>query len=215
MHARRFGAALMGALLTCASAHAGVVIWGEMGDAPDAVPGQITVGPGFPTPLDAIIGADDFVGDTVDMYCIRIFDPMSFSATTASPATGFDTQLFLFTLGGVGVTHNDDTPGSGATHSTITGAFVPAPGLYVLAISSYDVDPLNPAGSEMWADMPFAVERAPDGPGAPGPLAGWSAGPDLRGYKIFLTGATFHEVPAPASGLSLGLLGLLAARRRR
>jgi hypothetical protein len=200
----------------CASVRAGVVTWSEVGDAPSTVPGQITVGPGFSVPLDAIIGADDGPGDTVDMYCIFIFDPMAFSATTATPATGFDTQLFLFTPGGFGVTHNDDNPlpGSGVT-STITGAFVPAPGHYVLAISRYDVDPLNAAGAEIWADTPFTVERAPDGPGAPGPLAGWSSGPALSGYKIFLTGATFCEVPSPGTGVVLCAASLLATRRRR
>jgi hypothetical protein len=45
--------------------------------------------------------------------------------------------------------------------------FVTDSGFYMIAISSYDNDPLNSGGLEIWADQPYNVERAPDGPGAP------------------------------------------------
>ncbi len=207
------------AALCALAASAGVAnaqFWPEVPDAPDTVPGQITVGPGFVAPLTAIIGSGDFVGDTVDSYCIYITDPLAFSATTVGSATFFDSQLWLFGPGGIGVTFNDDASSS-TFLSTITGAFVPGPGFYTIAISAYDTDALNPAALEMWADGPFTVERAPDGPGVPGPLAGWTVGTgdDLTGYKIFLTGATFCVVPAPSAGALLVLGGLVGMRRRR
>ncbi|CAG0979873.1 hypothetical protein PHYC_01707 [Phycisphaerales bacterium] len=187
-------------------------VWIEVPDAPaPAIPApapQFTVGVG---PLLTIIGGGDFPGDNVDGYCIMITDPLAFSATTVG-GTGQDTQLFLFDFGGMGVTFNDDS--AFTLQSTVTGAFVPGPGLYALVVSTFDGDPLDAAGSEIWLDTPFGVERAPDGPGAPGPVSGWTGSPDLLPYSIFLTGATYC-VPAPGAFALLGLGGLVAMRRRR
>ncbi|MCE7974725.1 MAG: PEP-CTERM sorting domain-containing protein [Leptolyngbya sp. PLA1] len=197
------------AMLASASA-AQAQLWVEIPDAPAALPftAQMTVGVG---PLLTISGGPDFPGDTVDAYCIHIYDVGAFSASTVG-GTGMDSQLWLFRPDGTGVTFNDD---AGPLQSTITGAFVPGPGLYILAVSAYDTDPVNAAGAALWLDTPFAVERAPDGPGAATPVAGWTAGPDLAPYRISLTGATYCEVPAPGALALLGLGGLVAARRRR
>lgn len=193
-------------------------VWVEIPDAPAAaVPTpapQLTVGLGALTSIVGGPNAAPGTADTVDTFCIYIPDPAAFSATTVGGAT-WDTQLFLFSYApsGMGVTFNDDSTG---LQSTLTGAFLPGPGMYAIAISRYDCDPLNAAGAEIWLDSPFGVERAPDGPGAPGPVAGWSAGTDIASYTIFLTGAFYCEqVPAPGSIALLGLGGLLAARRRR
>jgi hypothetical protein len=129
------------------------------------------------------------------MYHIRITNPAAFSATVQAGA-GVDTQLFLFKLSALGVSFNDDSPALGTTNSRLTGAFVPAPGEYLLAVSGWDVDAESGAAMEIWNDVPFATERPPDGPGAGGPLAAW-AGPPTGGdfYAIQLTGAGFADGP--------------------
>ncbi|MCK6455699.1 MAG: DVUA0089 family protein [Phycisphaerae bacterium] len=168
--------------------------WTEQGDAPELLPGQDTQGQG---PLNAISGAISFPGD-VDLYCIRIDDALNFQATTVGGAT-FDTQLFLFDPAGTGIVHNDDDPLGGGTRSRITGQFVPGPGIYVLAISAYNRDPLNPAALLIWNNAPFNVERPPDGPGAPGPLAQWLNDTAVNApYTIQLTGCSFCSGSFPS-----------------
>src|SRR5262245_14391125 len=170
-----------------------VGVWDETinggGDAGDLPAGaQVTTGVG---PLPSISGLVAVGGDA-DMYLISIFDPAAFSATTVNCATGGDTQLFIFDTAGVGITHDDDDPtGVGAFRSRIGGTIVAAAGDYYLAISRYDTDPLDPAGSAIWLDMPYGVERAPDGPGAPGPIAGWAGFSGTGAYRIDLTGACY------------------------
>jgi uncharacterized protein (TIGR03382 family) len=181
--------------------------WTEVGDA-GSLPGtaQITVGVG---PLTDIIGT---LFAREDMYCIEIVDPAHFLATAVGGA-GFDTQLFLFDRHGAGVSFNDDS--ASTLQSTLTGAFVPGPGHYFLAITQFDNDALNGAGLEMWADTPFGAERPQDG--APGTIAGWSGSGDTtpKPYRIHLRGATYCVVPAPGALALAGLAGLVGLRRRR
>lgn len=189
------------------AANAGV--WTEIPDAGDLLPGQITVGSGS---LDQIDGAID-VTEFTDLYCIYINNPANFSATTVGGTT-LDTQLFLFNSNGIGVSFNDDTSSS-VFQSTITNQFVAVPGIYFLAVSTYDTDPTS-AGGDIWLDGPFAVERAPDGTGAGAPLTSWINDPSsgFGDYSIFLTGATYH-IPAPGAVSVLGLTAVVAAGRRR
>lgn len=171
---------------------AGTGTWTEQGDAPPLMPGQETTGAG---PLNAINGALSFQND-VDLFCIRIDDPLQFQATTVGGAS-FDTQLFLFDQGGMGITHNDDNP-VGGNQSTLTGSFVPGPGLYLLAISAFNRDPVNPINQLIWNNGPFNVERPPDGLGAPGPLSNWISFSGASGsYTVHLTGCSHCSVPQP------------------
>ena len=185
-----FATMIAGALVTAPAAF-GLTV-GEVGDAPAILPGMSTMGNG---PLTLIYGTLDSAD--VDVYRIQVTNPASFSATLIGGA-GFDTQLFLFGPGGLGVVHDDDEPPGDLLQSTITGAFLPGPGIYSLAISEFDRDPVNPLASLIWLDSPADVERVPDGPGAPGPLTGWSGAATGRSreYWIQLTGCTASN-PGP------------------
>lgn len=193
-------------------------LWTEVGDAGD-LPGtaQITVGSGSLDFISGFIGNNPAAdGNDKDMYCIFVYDHTSFSASTVGGTT-LDTQLFLFDAGGFGVTFNDDDPAATGLQSVITGAFLPGPGHYYLAISRYDRDPVDATGAELWLDTPYDVERAPDGPGAGSPIFDWNgtAASTLTGaYRISLTGASYCAVPEPATLAALGL-GLAAVVRRR
>lgn len=179
-------------------------VWSEVGDAPELLPGQITVGTGD---LDEIDG--ELFG-FADLYCIRIVDEAQFSATTVGGAS-FDTQLWLFDVNGMGVAFNDDSQST--VQSTLTSTFVNTNGIYFLGISAYDYDALS-VGGEIWNDTPYPTERAPDGPGAGSPLSAWGGTSFYDGpYKILLKGASFH-VPEP-SALALLAVGGLAMLRRR
>lgn len=198
---------VMTAALMCCGMAFGQV-WNEQGDAGE-LPGtaQVPIGSG---PLTGITGTR---ASDADMYLIRIVDAVGFGATTNNGGSAPDTQLFLFDAAGIGITHNDDDPGGGTLLSTITGAFVPGPGDYLLTVSSYNYDPLNPGGLLIWNNTPFSIERPPDGPGAPGPVASWSGTAFTNGgYQIDLRGVEF--VPEPSTLLLLGLGGLALIRRR-
>jgi len=157
--------------------------WNEVGDAGQLpATAQMTSCSGALTQIVGALAASD-----VDMYCILISDVANFSATTTGGTTA-DTQLFLFDLNGNGVTFNDDNP-AGGLQSRITGTFVPGPDQYYLAVDRYNGNPVNAANALIWLDSPYNVERAPDGPGAPGPIANWvTVSTSTATYTIFLTG---------------------------
>jgi len=158
---------------------------GDAGDLPSTSQSCFGVGT-----LTSITG--DNAVDDVDMFQFEITDRNVFRATTVSVTT-FDTQLFLFDALGRGVTYNDDDPSGGGLQSTITGVFVPANGPHYLAISKYNIDPLNANNDLIWANTPFNVERIPDGPGAGDPVVRAWLGTSLVGgaYTINLQGAGY------------------------
>ena len=182
--------------------------WDEDGDAPELLPGQAVIGAGN---LATINGTFDVAAD-VDLYQIMITDADTFRADTSNQCN-CDTQLFLFDAAGMGVSHNDD--GDEGLRSTITDQFVNSTGIYYLAISQYDNDPLNADDDAIWEDQPFGDERQPDGPGAGSPLASWDYrfGSDNTPYSISLRGAAF--VPEPSTLALLGLGGFALLRRRK
>ncbi len=153
--------------------------------------------------LDSISGV--FTNNDVDMYRINICDAANFSATTFG-ATTVDTQLFLFNVDGTGVVMNDDVPtglpGDTTLQSTLTSALIPGAGDYFLAVSRYNIDPVDAGASLIWANTPFDTERSPDGPGAGGTVAAWTGTvTGTANYTIAFTG-TCYPSNGPACGLA-------------
>ncbi len=152
--------------------------------------------------LTQINGSLSSVNDR-DMYLIHIDNPATFSATTAS---GFDTQLFLFKADGKGVVSNNDNgaPGLQATVGIPLGnlanaPFSIAPGDYYLAISSWNSDPTS-GGNLIWLTTPFGAHSTPNGAGALGAINGWTNSGFAGGaYAINLTGASYAKYDAIAS----------------
>jgi hypothetical protein len=176
--------------------------WIEVGDAGDFFETcNITAGSGALTQIRGHLDDDD-----TDMYAIQLCDPANFSATTVGPPTTapyvYDTQLFLFDANGLGVTVDDDDPqGTGGLRSRLSNAFTSSlsPGLFYLAVSQYNKDPVDSSAQYIWQNTPFNVERAPDGPGAANPLSSWDTGSTGGGggdYIITLTGSCYAQQTA-------------------
>src|SRR5262249_52284335 len=158
-------------LLTAPAARAD--IWVEQGDAGE-LPGTAQLVGGLPT-LEGIRGVLDTFND-VDMYAIRIVDPATFSATTVgTPGTVNDTHLFLFDEPGHGV--YDSAEASAATRRSTLPAGNPngpkEPGLYFLAIASFDREPISaPTNDIIFPDFPSTGVFGPTGPGGANPVTG-------------------------------------------
>jgi hypothetical protein len=165
---------------------------GDAGDLP-ATAQIVTLPDATPceTPVTRVRG--DLDASDADMYVICITDPASFSATTVGSA-GFDTQLWLFRCDGTGVVHNDDAVGTTVLQSRIDNSTncIQQGGIYLLAISRYNLDPVDASGQLIWNDSPFRAVRCPDGPGRANPIAGWTGSTTAAGrYIIQLQGAYF------------------------
>ncbi len=163
---------------------------GDAGDLPATA--QLITSPDAihcQTPVTRVRGE---LGDSdADMYVICITDPDDFVASTVGGA-GFDTQLWLFRCDGTGVVHNDDS--SSTLQSTINNSTscIDAAGIYLLAISRYNLDPVDASGQFIWNNSPFSTIRCPDGPGAANAIAGWAGSTTAAGrYIITLQGAYF------------------------
>jgi hypothetical protein len=171
-----------------ACAKAGCTLaWIEQGDAGDLpATAQAVTGSG---PIPGITGTLRDIMDA-DMFQIRICDAAAFSADTVNAGMTFDdTQLFLFDNAGRGVVFDDDDPQLIGYHSHISAQLVPGNGLYYLAISSWDEDPVGAlTGQPIWEDAPYNLERPPDGPAAAEAIGGWDGGGYYAGqYLITLT----------------------------
>lgn len=195
---RRFGALVAAAILVTAlpvSTFAGP-IHSEVGDAGSTIAGAQLINDGTTAdPVTSITGSIGGSGDA-DVYGIFISNPAAFSATTVGTAGSLgDTQLFLFNSAGLGVVTNDDAA-AGGLRSDIPAAngFVTTPGLYYLAISTFNNDPLSASGFIF--PNSFSGVNGPTGPGGGSPLTGFDGSSTGTGtYTINLTGA-FHVTPA-------------------
>lgn len=213
--------------------------WTETGDAGPLPSGaQSTMGIGMLGFINGGVGMSSLLGDIdfEDMFLINIVDPMNFRATTdpndpelAMAFANFDTQLWLFqptadppdafALGFLGNDDHPDLPGSNLSLlipvPTDGSPPLVAPGLYYIAISRYNNDPVSDAGHIFLQATPQEIS-GPDGPGGLLPISGWTGdnGKFDGDYRIALRGVEFAEIPAPGA-LSLLVLASLVMRRPR
>jgi hypothetical protein len=221
---KKVGLFALGVFLMAATQVEAVPTWDEavngLGDAGN-LPGtaQVVTLPGF----NQITGTINSNTD-VDIFKFEITAPATFSATTTvSPGTQTDSQLFLFDASGMGIAANDDA-GSGTRLSTLPAGNALynalAPGLYYLAISSWNVDPIS-GGPEslIFPDTPYSAVHGPTGPGGGSAVNGWEGIGATGTYTITLTSVA--AVPEPGSLLGdvlmFGpvLLGMVNIRRWR
>lgn len=132
-------------------------------------------------------------GTDVDMFAICVSDTANFEASVNNGGAAFDTQLFLFNADGTGAAMNDDEPdvaGTLQSHMMLNNSLLPtAPaivlpsgGLYYLAISPYNRDPISSAvvTDLIWnntATTPagsFDATWAPNGVTPTLPVVGWT-----------------------------------------
>jgi hypothetical protein len=115
-----------------------------------------------------------------------------FGASTVGTAGKLaDTILALFDADGNGVYYNDDAEGEHTLRSRLPVGHPLGPqadGCYYLAMTGDHRHPVS-AGGLIWEPMPYDVVRAPDGPGAPGPLTGFLGNHNGGTYTVELTGA--------------------------
>lgn len=175
-------------------------------------------------PLDSISGV--LAGDA-DLFKIFLTGGQQFSATTINAETLLeipinntigspsdllaDPQLFLFDAVGNGVLANDDSFGSSQSTLPSLSLSPTESGIYFLAISGFDTDPISNEG-EIFPDESNGV-FGPAGPGGNSPLIGFSGPSTSSGrYTIALTGAQTLERPAsvPEPSSALGLITLAA-----
>ncbi len=217
----------------CASLSFAGPEWPEVGDA-GGLPGSaqtVTGGGGLITKINGELegppglpGAG--LGDFEDMYLIFIKDPVLFRASTLPEDGGFaefDPALYLFNLDGTGLLANEDV-GGGMNESVLlgnsndgSGAFIPAPGLYYLAISGFGTVPLGGVGLQTMFDITPGVGEISGADGLGGgtnPITDWTGPGQFGLYSIALEGVS-SVVPAPASVFGLSGLMLLGRHRKR
>ena len=157
-------------------------------------------------------------GTDADLFRIYINNPAAFSARTdLSPGTLSDTQLFLFTVSGVGIAANDDGTGLGVKSQLPVGNALynalPA-GEYLIGLSTFGLNPrYNSVDKIFTASMTGGLVA---GPASVSPLIefGFTSTPTGIGtYTITLTGAT--GVPEPTSLAIVASLAMVSLRRRR
>lgn len=214
MTARVLG--LLVSMMLCA-AGASAFSWFEIGDAGMLLDDAQPLGGGGP--IDYITGSIQHSSDA-DLYRIHIFDPDAFFASTVNDDTSVgDTRLYLFDHDGMGISFSEDVS-EFDYRSRLTNQFVPDEGDYYLAVSSYDFGPQSGTFDSffnIWFDVPWTVERAPDGPGAGAPLSHWAGyGYGEGGYRIDLGGVeAITDIPEPTSLVLVALGAALLGRRKR
>lgn len=163
-----------------------------------------------------------------NLFQIYLTGGKTFSATTKiNPGSLADPQLFLFDSNGKGIYANDDESLNTKQATLPKGEFSPSnPGIYYLAISGFDYDPVGSKGEIFpdFPDVPFQTVLKPSGTGDGFQLEEFD-GLILNGgsYNITLTGVqtkSAKAIPEASSGLGVlafGVLstGAIALRRRQ
>lgn len=196
--------------------------WIEGGDAgSDLAHAQITTGSGEIHRISGTLAGGLDTPDFEDMYLIRVLKPTEFLIT--GDTADFDPVLWIFNVTkahqAFGLLANNNGPEGLmpvlTAHATDgTGAAITEPGVYAVAVSAFGRYPVSINGA-IFTFASLTEVSGPDGPGGLNPHTGW-AGPGGSGtYEVATEGIGFHSVPAPGSGVLLGLGAMLAGRRRR
>jgi hypothetical protein len=158
------------------------VDWTEQGDAGDLPETAQATGTDTSTPLSTISGVLD--ANDVDMFAIYIADPSAFRAETNTTTTDFDSQLWLFDVNGNGIVHDDDSAGSLRSRITNANNCIPGPGIYYIAISRWNRDPIDCDGNAIWTSVSNACAVA-----GRSRVASWTGSTSAGTYQIVLQGA--------------------------
>jgi len=177
----------------------------------DATP---VIGEGPLTGIRGNLDGKGAAGDFEDMYLIRIVAPTAFLASTATSLGGFadfDTQLWLFSFDpgtvplAFGLLANDEAPGEPPGVSTIrpvatdgSGAELVIPGLYFIAVSGFNDDPLSELGP-IFNQVERTEISGPDGPGGRFAHEAWTEPGHVGEYRIVLVGAEYIECEGDAN----------------
>ena len=180
--------------------------------------------------LSEIVGTLDFP-DGVNVFKIDIVYPLGFSAFTVPLPFGVaDPELFLFDANALGVYSNDDaTPidlqsclpsalSSNPCPSPRDGVGPTTAGIYYLAITRSENEPLSSAGYIFTPVLSTDVVGPDLTMGGGSPITGWDGGVntspdfDLINYDIMV-----QDVPEPPLVLltAFGLAGIVAGSRKR
>ncbi|MBX3381361.1 MAG: hypothetical protein KF805_14795, partial [Phycisphaeraceae bacterium] len=197
---RRCGAIIVLATLAIGASPARAQVWDEQtnggGDAGKLpTDPQITVGTGS---LTNIGGAIDNPDVDIDMYCIRITDKATFTATFNESVDSLKRYaLWLFDAGGKSIAHAEDATFPYSVQ--IDGTHVPGPGVYFVAIAVYNFSPRDGGNTPLFP--PITNGQTAGNPVA-GPIASWFGSGCCGGgsYAIKLTGATYHMPPTNGGG---------------
>lgn len=206
--------ATLSGLALSATASAGLI--NEIGDAGD-LPGTAQQ---LPEGTKGIAGrlTQKFINDEQSIGDVDMFTfGWTGGSINISTLAAFDTQLTLFNALGLGIIHDDDT-GTGLLSRIQTNLIA---GIYHLAISSWNNDPLSEGGRIFPAGYPGPYTAT--GPGGNLPVRGWTGGGSLGEYEISLdpTGPIAKNTPAPVpvpatlSLMALGLFGMGFGTKRR
>jgi hypothetical protein len=158
------------------------VDWTEQGDAGDLPETAQATGTDTSTPLRTISGTLD--ANDVDMFAIYIADPSAFQAETNTTTTNFDSQLWLFDVNGNGIVHDDDSAGSLRSRITNANNCIPGPGIYYIAISRWNRDPIDCDGNAIWTSASNACAAS-----GRSRVASWTGSTSAGTYQIVLQGA--------------------------
>ncbi len=162
--------------------------------------------------------------DFEDMYLIQIDQPSIFLASTFADDGGiatFDTQLWLFSLGAAqsdafGLLANDDIelrpPGPSIILPNATdasGAQLINPGLYLIAITGSNRDPVSENGAIFNQALTTEIS-GPDGVGGAQSHIDWNGAGEVGSYKIVFVGASFVDLTPIPTLNEWGMVGLTA-----
>jgi hypothetical protein len=182
-------------------------VWSEVGDAGDLVStAQATVGSGGLTAIHGFLASPM----DVDLYCIRL----SAVPPAGQPLIGLqcaglmDPSVWLFDAAGQGVFTNETCAGGNKT--ILAPSVSLAPGTYYVAVSYFGVGPSS-AGGAIWLSA-LPGQRAPDGPGAAGPLAAWTGIPTVSPLNPYLLSLTLMQYCDAATAVAPSTWGALRIR---